>query len=39
MAPHPAIDPDSSLWAWLAYDLRFYREKLECRSGRSAAVR
>jgi hypothetical protein len=27
MAPHPAIDPDSSLWAWLAYDLRFYREK------------
>lgn len=27
MAPHPEIDPDSSLWAWLAYDLRFYREK------------
>jgi DNA-binding XRE family transcriptional regulator len=27
MAQHPAIDPDSSLWAWLAYDLRFYREK------------
>ena len=27
MAPHPAIDPDSSLWAWLAHDLRFYREK------------
>jgi hypothetical protein len=27
MAPHQAIDPDSSLWAWLAYDLRFYREK------------
>jgi hypothetical protein len=27
MAPHPDIDPDSSLWSWLAYDLRFYREK------------
>ncbi|WP_329255987.1 helix-turn-helix transcriptional regulator [Actinoallomurus sp. NBC_01490] len=27
MAPHPDIDPDSSLWAWLAHDLRFYREK------------
>jgi DNA-binding XRE family transcriptional regulator len=27
MAQHPAIDPESSLWAWLAYDLRFYREK------------
>jgi DNA-binding XRE family transcriptional regulator len=27
MAPRPAIDLDSSLWAWLAYDLRFYREK------------
>lgn len=33
MAPLPAIDPDSSLWAWLAYDLRFYRE----RSGLSLA--
>ena len=29
MARHPDIDPDSSLWAWLAYDLRFYREKYE----------
>jgi DNA-binding XRE family transcriptional regulator len=27
MAQHQAVDPDSSLWAWLAYDLRFYREK------------
>src|SRR3954466_10509664 len=27
MAQHPEVDPDSSLWAWLAYDLRFYREK------------
>jgi hypothetical protein len=27
MAQHPDVDPDSSLWAWLAYDLRFYREK------------
>jgi hypothetical protein len=27
MAPHPEIDPDSSLWSWLAYDLSFYREK------------
>jgi DNA-binding XRE family transcriptional regulator len=27
MAPHPDVDPDSSLWAWLAHDLRFYREK------------
>jgi hypothetical protein len=33
MAPHPAVDPDSSLWGWLAYDLRFYRE----RSGMSLA--
>src|SRR5215813_480817 len=27
MAPHEAVNPDSSLWAWLAHDLRFYREK------------
>lgn len=27
MAQHPEVDPDSSLWSWLAYDLRFYREK------------
>ncbi len=27
MAPHPSVDPDSSLWSWLAHDLRFYREK------------
>ncbi len=27
MAENVAVDPDSSLWAWLAHDLRFYREK------------
>lgn len=26
MAPMPGIDPDDSLWSWLAFDLRFYRE-------------
>ncbi|GAA4231690.1 helix-turn-helix transcriptional regulator [Actinomadura meridiana] len=26
MAPLPGLDPNTSLWAWLAYDLRFYRE-------------
>ena len=27
MAPRESVDPDASLWEWLAYDLRFYREK------------
>ena len=27
MSAAELIDPDSSLWAWLAHDLRFYREK------------
>ncbi|MFB4319581.1 helix-turn-helix transcriptional regulator [Actinomadura sp. 21ATH] len=26
VAPHPGVDPDDSLWSWLAYDLRRYRE-------------
>ncbi len=26
MAPMPGIDPEESLWSWLAFDLRFYRE-------------
>jgi Domain of unknown function (DUF5753) len=38
MAPHPAIDPDSSLWAWLAYDLRFYREKYELSQERMGRI-
>src|SRR3954447_20181173 len=25
--PGPLPDPNSSLWAWLAHDLRFYRTK------------
>jgi transcriptional regulator with XRE-family HTH domain len=25
--PRPAPDPMSSMWAWLAHDLRFYRER------------
>jgi transcriptional regulator with XRE-family HTH domain len=27
MSAADSIDPNSSLWAWLAHDLRFYREK------------
>ena len=27
MAENEAVDPDSSMWGWLAHDLRFYREK------------
>jgi transcriptional regulator with XRE-family HTH domain len=27
MSVAESIDPNSSLWSWLAYDLRFYREK------------
>ncbi|MFB4306592.1 Scr1 family TA system antitoxin-like transcriptional regulator [Actinomadura sp. GTD37] len=26
MTPLPGINPDESLWSWLAFDLRFYRE-------------
>ncbi|MFI0357479.1 Scr1 family TA system antitoxin-like transcriptional regulator [Actinomadura sp. 9N407] len=26
MAPHPGVNPDDSLWSWLAFDLRRYRE-------------
>lgn len=27
MRTNPVVDPDAGLWNWLAYDLRFYRQK------------